>query len=158
MTQLPFKDGKKPKVASPFGVRIHPLTHVKSHHNGVDFAVPVGTQLVAADAGKVIESRLSTAPGGGYGNYITIQHSGYRTRVAHLSKRTVKVGQKVEKGENIGLSGNTGASTGPHVHFEVIKDDVFLDPFKFIEEHNAKATAKLSSVSKPATGTTKTTS
>lgn len=88
-------------------------------YNGVDIAAPVGTQLLASAAGRVIISK-SGAWNGGYGNYVVIEHPNKtQTLYAHLSKNLVAVGQSVEQGEVIGLMGSTGNSTGSHVHFEI---------------------------------------
>ncbi len=88
-------------------------------HNGVDIAAPVGTQLVAA-AGGTVQVARSSGYNGGYGRMIIIAHpNGTQTVYGHLSTVSVVAGQKVVKGEAIGLSGNTGKSTGPHLHFEV---------------------------------------
>ncbi len=88
-------------------------------HTGTDFMADVGTPVYASASGKVV--KVSTGWSGGYGNQIVIDHGGGRaTRYAHLSKINVDIGQNVGKGEVIGLSGNTGRSTGPHLHFEVI--------------------------------------
>jgi len=108
-----------------FGPRI-PTNGVGSdYHRGLDFAVPVGTSVVASAGGQVITSRS----GGGYGEYILIQHSGgYQTLYAHLSRRLVSEGQSVSAGQQIGLSGNTGTSTGPHLHFEARLNGSPVDP------------------------------
>lgn len=88
-------------------------------HNGIDIAGPVGTPIYASAAGTVIVS-LSGGWGGGYGNFIIISHSnGTQTLYSHLSKNQVKVGQVVEKGQQIGLMGATGKATGSHLHFEI---------------------------------------
>ncbi len=88
--------------------------------NAVDFGAPVGTPVKASLDGEVILSKGGGAYNGGYGNYIVIKHSnGTQTLYAHLSKTEVSVGRKVSKGDVIGKSGNTGRSTGPHLHFEV---------------------------------------
>lgn len=90
------------------------------YHTGVDFAVPTGTPIFAAKDGKVLEAKTKVTWGGSYGTAIVIDHGdGFRAIYAHLSKLEVKVGQQVTKGQQIGLSGNTGNSTGPHLHFEV---------------------------------------
>ncbi|MFZ4500100.1 MAG: peptidoglycan DD-metalloendopeptidase family protein [Minisyncoccia bacterium] len=88
--------------------------------NSVDFGAPIGTTVVASMKGEVIIARGNGAYNGGYGNYIVIKHSnGTQTLYAHLSKVSVSVGDEVNTGEVIGKSGNTGRSTGPHLHFEV---------------------------------------
>ncbi len=96
------------------------ITQGKHGYNGVDFGGPIGTRIYAAAAGTVIVSKGNGAYNGGYGNYIVIEHgNGTQTLYAHLSKNHVAVGDKVARGEFIAASGNTGRSTGPHLHFEV---------------------------------------
>lgn len=98
-------------------------------HKGVDWACPVGTTVYASCAGTVIQASYN----GGYGNNVVISHAdGRLTRYAHNSKLLVKVGQKVEQGEPIALSGSTGRSTGPHVHFEIYIGGAAVNPLKYI--------------------------
>lgn len=98
-------------------------------HKGVDWACPVGTTVYASCGGTVIQASYN----GGYGNNVVISHpDGRMTRYAHNSKLLVKVGQKVEQGEPIALSGNTGRSTGPHVHFEIYINGAAVNPLKYI--------------------------
>lgn len=103
------------KITSTFGSRVHPITGVVKLHAGVDIGVPVGTSVYAAKSGKVIFADYM----GNAGNAIMIQHSDMETRYYHLDKIKVESGQEVEAGEEIAESGNTGGSTGPHLHFEV---------------------------------------
>ncbi|SMY15032.1 murein DD-endopeptidase MepM [Photobacterium aquimaris] len=111
---------KSYRISSSFNPnRLHPITKRRSPHNGTDFAVPVGTTILAAGDGVVVKSRYHPLAG----NYIVIKHGReYMTRYLHLSKRQVKVGDKVKMGQRIAKSGNTGRSTGPHLHFELIKN------------------------------------
>jgi murein DD-endopeptidase MepM/ murein hydrolase activator NlpD len=89
------------------------------YHTGVDFAVPTGTPIFAAKDGKVLEAKTSVTWGGSYGTSVIIDHGGgIRAIYAHLSKLEVRVGELVTEHQQIGLSGNTGNSTGPHLHFE----------------------------------------
>lgn len=98
-------------------------------HEGVDWGVATGTNVYASSGGQVISAGLN----GGYGYCVLIQHpDGRRTRYAHLSKITVSYGEYVEQGERIGLSGNTGNSTGPHLHFEMIINGVAVNPLNYI--------------------------
>ena len=98
-------------------------------HKGVDWACPVGTTVYASCAGTVIQASYN----GGYGNNVVISHpDGRLTRYAHNSKLLVRVGQHVEQGEPIALSGNTGRSTGPHVHFEIYVNGAAVDPLKYL--------------------------
>lgn len=99
-------------------------------HAGIDYGVATGTSVMASCGGKVISAGWN----GGYGNCILIQHSdGSRTRYAHLSKILVTVGQKVKQGEKIALSGNTGNSTGPHLHFEIIVNGSAKNPLNYLK-------------------------
>ena len=98
-------------------------------HKGVDWACPVGTSIMASCGGTVVQAGWF----GGYGNCITLRHpDGRQTRYGHLSKILVSVGQSVKQGQKIGLSGNTGRSTGPHVHFEIIINGSQVDPLKYL--------------------------
>lgn len=108
------------RVSSPFGWRTHPIFKSRIFHTGIDYAVPLGTPIKAANSGKVIYSGWY----GGYGKVVIIDHgsctgSPTTTLYAHMSKQKVVVGQKVARGQTIGLVGTTGYSTGPHLHFEV---------------------------------------
>jgi murein DD-endopeptidase MepM/ murein hydrolase activator NlpD len=106
----------KGPISSPFGPRIHPVYGIPSFHNGIDLAVPEGTPVRAAMAGVVSFAGWE----GGFGLLVVLDHqNGYETYYAHLSRILVRVGQRVSAGETIALSGNTGLSTGPHLHFEV---------------------------------------
>lgn len=98
-------------------------------HKGIDWACPTGTAVKASSAGTVTSAGWSS----GYGYCVTIKHSdGKQTRYAHLSKILVKSGQSVSQGEKIALSGNTGNSTGPHVHFEIIVNGAQVNPFDYL--------------------------
>lgn len=111
-------------ISSPFGSRWGRM------HEGLDIAVPEGTVVAAAECGTVCYVNENA---GGYGKFIRIDHGyGVKTAYAHLSKIEVSVGQQVAAGTRIGLSGNTGRSTGPHLHFEVINNDTPLDPTLYL--------------------------
>ncbi len=100
-------------------------------HQGVDFAAPAGTPVLAT-AGGIIGRTTMTADSSGYGIHTAIKHDdNFETRYAHLSKLAVMVGQVVERGDTIGYSGNTGLSTNPHLHYEVLKNGLHLDPEDF---------------------------
>jgi len=106
------------RISSNFGKRKHPISGFTRLHKGTDFAAPTGTPIYAAGNGTVERASRN----GGYGNYIKIKHSrGYETAYAHLSKyaKGIKSGKKVKQGDVIGYVGSTGASTGPHLHYEV---------------------------------------
>ncbi|MBC8945084.1 MULTISPECIES: murein DD-endopeptidase MepM [Xenorhabdus] len=113
---LRFPTTKQFRVSSPFNPRrLNPVTGRVTAHKGVDFAMPVGTPVLAVGDGEVIVAKFD----GAAGNFVAIRHGRqYTTRYMHMRKLLVKPGQKVKRGERIGLSGNTGRSTGPHLHFE----------------------------------------
>jgi murein DD-endopeptidase MepM/ murein hydrolase activator NlpD len=116
-------------LSSNFGERIHPITGRLMMHTGIDLAAPKGTAITAAAAGTVIYA----GPMGGYGNAVKIDHGhGYATLYGHSSKILVKVGDKVERGDEIALVGSTGMSTGPHLHYEVFVDSTRIDPIAFL--------------------------
>jgi len=94
-------------------------------HNGLDFGVPVGTPVAATMDGKVIYAGWNNQ---GYGNLVIVENGGYKTYYAHLSSIPIAVGDSVTAGATIGLSGNTGNSTGPHLHYEIRKDNLAIDP------------------------------
>jgi murein DD-endopeptidase MepM/ murein hydrolase activator NlpD len=117
------------EVVSPFGWRDHPITGIYHHHNGIDIDVSVGTMVHAAAPGKV----YFCGEEGGYGTLIVLEHSeGYYSFYGHLSETSVRRGQFVEMGQPIARSGNTGLSSGPHLHFEVRYDDFSLDPLRYL--------------------------
>lgn len=121
------------RITSEFGPRPHPLYGYMSFHRGTDIACPTGTEVYAANGGKVIVAGRH----GQFGNYIIIDHGGkIATLYAHNSKLLVKVGQEVERGQLIAKSGNTGMSTGPHLHFEVRENGVSVNPMKYITTKN----------------------
>jgi murein DD-endopeptidase MepM/ murein hydrolase activator NlpD len=112
-------------ISSPFGPRIHPVYRVPSFHAGIDVVLAEGTNVYAAAPGRVVTAGWE----GGYGILVVLDHGdGYSTWYGHLSQLLVSVGQFVEIGQAIARSGNTGLSTGPHLHFEVRHDGVALDP------------------------------
>lgn len=116
-------------LSSPFGPRIHPIYQVPSFHSGIDLALPEGTAVHASAPGRVVTAGWE----GGYGLLVVVSHGeGYTTYYAHLSRVLVSVGQFVEIGQPVGLSGNTGLSTGPHLHFEIRRDGVAVDPLQFL--------------------------
>ncbi len=114
------------RLASGFGMRIHPIYKIAKMHTGLDFTADIGTEIYATGDGIVeaVDSKLS-----GYGHHVVIQHGfGYETLYAHMSRVAVRPGEKVKRGQVIGYVGNTGTSTGPHLHYEVIKNGVKVDP------------------------------
>lgn len=118
------------KISSPFGSRINPVTGRSETHKGVDIAgVFYSSNVIAAKAGTVIISQY----GSSYGNYVVVSHgTGNTTLYAHLSKRSVKVGDTVAQGAVLGVTGSTGNSTGPHLHFEITEGGSRVDPLKYL--------------------------
>jgi murein DD-endopeptidase MepM/ murein hydrolase activator NlpD len=121
---------ERPRIASPFGLRTDPFNGKPAMHNGVDIAAPNRSAVGATAPGTVVFAGRS----GEFGTMVEVDHGyGLRTRYAHLSKVNVKVGQRVNVRQNVGLIGSSGRSTGPHLHYEVIHDGKNLDPVKFLE-------------------------
>ena len=113
---MPVSNKNLKKTASGYGVRIDPIYKTAKFHAGMDFSANIGTPVYATGDGTVVKAGWET----GYGNLIQVDHGfGYVTWYAHLSKYKVRPGQKVVRGEVIGEVGNTGKSTGPHLHYEV---------------------------------------
>lgn len=116
-------------ISSKFGYRVSPFNKRRVFHEGVDIAAPYGSFVESSAKGIVIYSGYKT----GYGNLVTIDHGfGFVTRYAHNSKLLVKVGDRVEKGDKIAKVGNSGKSTGPHLHYEVLVNGVPVNPAKFV--------------------------
>jgi murein DD-endopeptidase MepM/ murein hydrolase activator NlpD len=116
-------------ISSYFGHRADPFTGRKAFHRGIDFAGPAGSQVVAVASGVVTYSKERF----GYGKTVEVNHGGgYVTRYAHNQKVLVAVGDTVQKGQAIALIGSTGRSTGPHLHFEVLKQGRAVDPMSFV--------------------------
>ena len=126
---MPVKDVDIYRISSHFGKRTDPFYKVQKMHSGIDFSAPVGTHIYCTGDG-VVEKVMTGS--GGYGINIIIDHGyGYKTRYAHLNKSLVKKGQKVKRGEFIAEVGNSGKSTGPHLHYEVLKNDKPINPINF---------------------------
>ena len=120
------------RVTSKFGIRPHPVHKELRQHSGIDIAVPYGAKIVAADTGTVITSTYEAS----YGNYVVVSHGNGRTTLyAHLSSRSVSVGQAVTQGQTVGLCGSTGVSTGPHLHFEISVNGSRVDPLKYYSNY-----------------------
>ena len=118
-------------ITSNYGMRVHPIHHRAMFHQGVDFAAPQGSPVVAVADGVVTFSGRRS----GYGNLIEISHAnGYATRYGHNSVNGVSEGQQIRKGQVIGAVGSTGSATGPHVHFEVLRNGEHLNPMPFAGE------------------------
>ena len=117
------------RLSSNFGGRSAPTKGASTYHQGIDWATPVGTSVMASSGGTVTRAGW----GSGYGYVVYIQHAdGRETRYGHLSKVLVSVGQQVSQGQKIALSGNTGRSTGPHVHFEIRINGQAVNPLKYL--------------------------
>ncbi|MCK8826847.1 M23 family metallopeptidase [Natroniella acetigena] len=124
----PIKN-KEGRITSTFGERFHPVLERKSFHNGIDIAVWYNHKVIATGEGTVVEAGNK----GGYGRVVVIDHGfGYQTLYAHNNRLLVRVGDKVERGETIALSGSSGISTGPHLHYEVHFNDEPIDPIDYI--------------------------
>jgi murein DD-endopeptidase MepM/ murein hydrolase activator NlpD len=125
-TGRPIPDGW---ISSYFGARTDPFTGLREYHKGLDFAGKDGEEIYAVASGLVTWSAARF----GYGQMVEINHgNGYITRYAHNRTNLVKVGDVVTKGQRIALMGSTGRSTGPHVHFEVLKNGRVVDPAKYV--------------------------
>lgn len=124
----PVQNKDLTRVASGYGMRIHPILKYKRMHNGMDFTASPGTPIYATGDGKVTKADL----GSGYGKMVIIEHGfGYKTYYAHLSEYNTKKGANVKRGEIIGYVGNTGLSSGPHLHYEVWKNGAVVNPVNF---------------------------
>ena len=126
----PVKDQPGTRFSSGFGYRIHPIYKVRKKHPGVDFSAKKGTPIYASADGIVISNDVFG--GRGFGKHITISHGfGYHTLYAHMDKAIKKRGQRVKRGDLIGYIGNTGRSTAPHLHYEVIKNGRRVNPINY---------------------------
>ena len=126
------------RVTSNFGERYDPIEKKQKFHRGIDLKAPIGTKVKATATGEVVIAEEGHA---GHGFTIELAHSGgFKTKYSHLSQIDVKKGDLVDIGQVIGLSGNTGASTAPHLHYEVMKDGEYVDPQDYftIPEENTE--------------------
>ena len=129
------------RLASGFGVRFHPLLNTRKMHTGIDWAATPGTPVLASGTGVIEE----IGPKGQYGNYIRIRHAnGYQTAYGHMSSFApgAREGTKVRQGQVIGFVGNTGFSTGPHLHYEVLVNSRFVDPLSIQMPQERKLTGR----------------
>lgn len=118
------------RISSPYGTRVHPITGKIRTHAGIDIDAAHGTNVFAAESGTVLVAGWNS---GGYGNYVVIDHGGgISTLYAHCSSLSVSSGQKVSKGQVIAKCGSTGLSTGPHVHFEVLRNGSHTNPMAYL--------------------------
>lgn len=125
----PINNKELNRIGSGFGYRIDPIYKTIKFHEGIDFTAPMRTEIYATGDGRVSEIMRMDR---GYGNCVVIDHGyGYKTLYAHMSRFNVREGQKVKRGEVIGYVGNTGKSTAPHLHYEVIKDGSKVNPVNF---------------------------
>ena len=126
---MPVANRDLKRMASGFGYRLDPFYHTFTFHGGMDFTAETGTEVYATGDGRVVK-RQSDA--WGYGNHIVVNHGhGYTTVYAHLSRFAVSNGSKVKRGQLIGYVGSTGRSTGPHLHYEVRRNNNPLNPAFF---------------------------
>ncbi|MBV8797903.1 MAG: M23 family metallopeptidase [Hyphomicrobiales bacterium] len=128
-------------ITSLFGLRFHPILHILRLHAGIDFGAPVGSPVRAAADGKV----EIAGPVSGFGNHVRIQHAGFETSYSHLSEipEGTHPGAEVKQGDIIALSGNTGLSTGPHLHFEFYLNREAVDPLPHLGSELQTAAASL---------------
>ena len=131
---MPVK-GDRPWLSSQFGWRKDPFTGLREFHNGLDIAGAVKEPIIAPAEGKVVDAAADRY----LGKFVKIDHGdGVQTLYGHLHGFTVKKGQKVKRGQVIGYLGNTGRSTGPHLHYSVLKDDRYVDPMEYIWDYTIK--------------------
>lgn len=124
-------DPSKYRFSSSFGYRSDPFTGRSKRHTGVDFAMKPGNPIYSTGDGVVESVKFELF---GYGNQIIIDHGfGYKTRYAHMKSIGVAEGMKVKRGECIGLSGNSGRSSGPHLHYEVMYKDAYVNPVNYFD-------------------------
>ncbi|MCR5713714.1 MAG: M23 family metallopeptidase [Bacteroidales bacterium] len=130
-------------ISSGFGMRMHPIYKIMRFHYGLDFSAPIGTEVYATADGRVTETDLAGRTANGL--KIVVDHgNGYLTHYAHLSRIIVRVGQTVKRGQVIGLVGNTGGTSGPHLHYEVHKNGKAVNPINyFFNDLSPKAYAEL---------------
>jgi len=128
----PIQNKELTRLASGFGMRIHPIYKARRMHWGIDFSAPRGTPIYATGDGE-IQLVITSLKKTGYGNQVEINHGyGYVTKYAHMQMIVVKQGDKVKRGQLIGYVGSSGGSTAPHVHYEIIKDGKKIDPIQYI--------------------------
>lgn len=120
-------------ITSYCGERENPILHKQENHNGLDIAVPEGTDVIAVKSGTVTEVRTSAT----YGKVLEYEtKDGYTVMYAHLSKVLVKQGEEIKQGQVVAKSGNTGLSTGPHLHYSLWKGGTLLDPMEYLSAEN----------------------
>lgn len=125
----PVQNEDLKRTASGYGMRMHPIYKYRRMHTGMDFSAPEGTPIFATGNARVKEANRSRR---GYGNHVILDHGfNYQTLYAHMSKIAVRLGQEVKRGEIIGYVGNSGRSTAPHLHYEVLKNGSHVNPIYY---------------------------
>jgi len=126
-------------LSSNYGTRIDPFTNLLAQHPGVDFSAPTGTPILAAGDGLVLRAEYDSA----YGNFIEIAHADqFVSKYAHASKMHVKAGQRIQRGQVIAEVGNTGRSTGPHLHYEISHQGKMINPMQILRTQSVKLAAQ----------------
>ena len=119
------------RLSSPFGYRVHPVLGYRKRHTGIDFACPPGNPIYVSGGGVVVKVAHDR---GGYGNHVEVDHGfGYKTRYAHMSRIDVKLGQRLERGDCLGLTGRSGLVSGPHLHYEVMYRKEYVNPALYMD-------------------------
>jgi murein DD-endopeptidase MepM/ murein hydrolase activator NlpD len=130
----PVKSLTEENLVSGFGIRINPFHKGNYHHDGIDIALPIRSEVIATGNGRVLLANHSDAKGG-FGNYIEVDHgNGLVSRYAHLQDVTVFAGQKITKGQVIGTVGSSGGSAAPHLHYEILKNGKNVNPMYYMVE------------------------
>ena len=119
------------RLSSPFGYRVHPVLGYRKRHTGMDFACPPGNPIYVSGGGVVVKVAHDR---GGYGNHVEVDHGfGYKTRYAHMSRIDVKLGQRLERGDCLGMTGRSGLVSGPHLHYEVMYRKEYVNPALYMD-------------------------
>lgn len=133
--QWPMETGGSVTLSGPFGSRVHPITGQTTNHSGMDIVLDAGTPVLAAAAGTVTEADFDPVEG----QYIVLDHGSLTTKYCHLSELQVTAGEAVSVGQPIGAVGQTGRSTGPHLHFEVAQNGSLVDPLSLLPQAAVEA-------------------
>ena len=128
--QWPMETGVSVTLSVPFCSRVHPITGQTTNHSGIDIVLDAGTPVLAAAVGTVTETDFAPVDG----QYIVLDHGSLTTKYCHLSEIQVEVGETVSAGQTIGAVGQTGQSTGPHLHFEVAQNGSLVDPLSLLPQ------------------------
>jgi murein DD-endopeptidase MepM/ murein hydrolase activator NlpD len=130
----PIRPWQPENLLSGFGMRINPFHKGLYEHPGIDLAAVRGTEVIATASGRIVQIKRSDLQAG-YGNFIEIDHgNGFITRYAHLEEIKVKLYQKIDKGSVIATSGSSGGSIAPHLHYEIVRDGINVDPVNYLVE------------------------